>query len=69
MNENDALIRMFIAGIGYGTLVEDIATPLLRDGKLITLNRGQAMEDALALVWYPRPKKMDYFEDIVRSIK
>ena len=69
INENEALIRMFIAGIGFGTLTDDIAAPFLRGGKLIALNRAQFLEDPLALIWYPRPRKMDYFEAIVRAIK
>jgi LysR family transcriptional regulator (chromosome initiation inhibitor) len=69
INENEALIRMFLAGVGFGTLTESVAAPHLESGKLIALNRGQAIEDALALVWYPRSKKMSYFEAVVKSIK
>ena len=68
-NENAALIKMFIAAIGFGTLTENVATPHLQSGKLVALNRGQTVEDPLALAWYSRPKKMDYFEQIIRSIK
>jgi DNA-binding transcriptional LysR family regulator len=69
INENEALIRMFSAGVGFGTLTESIAAPLIEDGTLISLNRGQTLEDPLALAWYPRPRKMDYFEDLIRAIK
>lgn len=69
INENAALIRMFSAGIGYGTLTEDIAKPFIDSGELIKLNRGQVFEDPLALVWYQRHEKSDYFRDLVRSIK
>lgn len=69
INENEALIRMFAAGVGFGTLTESVALPYLKSGKLITLNRGQVVEDLLALTWYPRPRKMDYFEKVIRSIK
>ncbi len=69
INENEALIRMFIGGVGFGTLTESVAAPYLDKGKLITLNRGQSIEDPLALVWYPRPNKMDYFEAVIRAIK
>lgn len=68
-NENSSLIRMFSMGIGFGTLTEDIAKPFIDDGTLIKLHRGQAYEDPLALVWYPRPEKSDYFQDLIRSIK
>jgi LysR family transcriptional regulator, chromosome initiation inhibitor len=69
INENEALIRMFLSGVGFGTLTESVAAPYLENGKLITLNRGQSLEDPLALVWYPRPRKMEYFEAVIRSIK
>lgn len=69
VNENSALIRMFSAGVGYGTLTEDIAKPFLESGELIKLNRGQVFEDPLALAWYQRHEKSDYFRDITRSIK
>ena len=69
VNENEALIRMFWAGIGFGTLTESIAEPHLKSGKLIALNRAQTIADPLALVWYPRPRKMDYFEAVIKAIK
>jgi len=69
INENEALIRMFSAGVGFGTLTESVAAPYLESGKLIALNRGQTIEDHLALVWYPRPRKMDYFEAMTKAIK
>jgi len=69
VNENTALIRMFAAGIGFGTVTEDIAKPYIESGDLIKLNRGQVFEDPLALTWYPRHEKSDYFHDIIRSIK
>lgn len=69
VNENEALIRMFSAGLGYGTLTEDIAKPYLESGDIIKLNRGQALEEPLALAWYPRHEKTDYFQDLIRSIK
>lgn len=69
VNENEALIRMFIAGIGFGTLTESVAAPHLDSGKLIALNRRQTLEDPLALAWYPRPQKTEYFENLLRAIK
>ena len=69
INENEALIRMFITGLGYGTLTEDVAKPFLENGQLIKLNRGQAYEDPLALVWYPRHEKPEYFRELIRTVK
>ena len=69
INENEALIRMFIGGIGFGTLTESVAGPYLNSGKLVALNREQTIEDSLALVWYPRPRKMEYFEAVIKMMK
>lgn len=69
VNENEALIKLFSHGVGYGTLTESVARPHLESSEIFALNKGQAMEDPLALVWYPRTQKSDYFEDLIRSIK
>lgn len=69
VNENEALIRLFSSGSGFGTLTESVARPHLESGELIALNKGQTMDDPLALIWYPRPQRPDYFADIIRSIK
>ena len=69
VNENEALIRYFKAGIGFGTLTESVARPYLESGALVALNGGKSLEDKLALVWYSRSKQMSYFQDIVRAVK
>src|SRR5665213_438142 len=69
VNQNQALIHLFTNGVGYGTLTESVARPHLEDGSLIVLNKGHAMEDPLALIWYPRPQKPDYFAELIRAIK
>lgn len=69
VNENEALIYLFKVGAGYGTLTESVASPYLKNGELILLNKGQAMDDPLALLWYPRTQRSDYFSDIIRLIK
>lgn len=69
INQNEALIKYLINGIGFGTLTESVAKPYLDNGALIKLNRGQVMEDPLALIWYTRSKQLQYFEEIIRSIK
>ena len=69
VNENEALVRMIIAAVGYGTLTEEIAKPYIESGELIKLNRGQIYEDPLALVWYPRHEMPEYFKELIRAIK
>lgn len=69
VNENEALIRYFKQGIGYGTLTESIAKPHLDAGEIIQLNGAKTKSQSLALVWYARSRELDYFEEIIRSIK
>ena len=69
VNENEALIRYFAAGVGFGTLTDAIARPHIANGSLITLNHGHFLEDPLALVWYKRTQRADYFSDLIRCIK
>jgi DNA-binding transcriptional LysR family regulator len=69
VNENQALIRLFSEGLGYGTLTESVAKESLSRGDLIVLNKGRALEDPLALTWYPRTQKSDYFQAVVRTIR
>lgn len=69
VNNNEAIIKLFSEGVGFGTLTQEIAKPYLESGKLITLNGGSVMEDPLALAWYPRPEIPNYFKDIISAIK
>ena len=69
VNSNEAIAHLFSEGVGFGTLTQEVAEPLIRANKLIILNRGKVMEDPLALTWFPRPEMPDYFKDIVSTIK
>ncbi len=69
VNNNEAIIKYFSRGIGFGTLTQEIAKPLLDAGDLTVLNGGAVMEDPLALVWYPRPEMPPYFKAIINSIR
>lgn len=68
-NNNEAIIKLFSCGAGFGTLTQEIAKPHLDAGELIALNGGGVMEDSLALTWYPRPEMPDYFRAVVDAIK
>lgn len=68
-NNNEVLIRLFISGVGYGTLTQEVARPHLESGELITLNGGQHVLDALALIWYPQFELSDYFREIIAAVK
>lgn len=69
VNNNEAIVKLFSAGVGVGTLTQEIAKPHLDRGELITLNGGAIMEDPLALVWYPRPEMPPYFRALLGAIK
>jgi DNA-binding transcriptional LysR family regulator len=69
VNENEALIQYFSEGVGFGTLTESVSSPHIESGRLIKLNRGQAMESPLALAWYARSRSLAYFDDLVKAIK
>ena len=67
-NTNFAIISMFKAGLGYGTLTEEIAAPHIENGDFIALNSKQNIEDPKALAWYARQNMPDYFKSIVQSV-
>ena len=68
-NGNEAIIQLFKAGVGFGTLTLEVAESHLDSGELILLNQKMLLEDALALAWYARPFAADYFKEIIRNIK
>lgn len=68
-NNNDVILRMFSSGIGFGTLTQEVAAAYLKQGKLIVLNGGMAIEETLALVWYPRTEAPLYLKALIRAIK
>jgi DNA-binding transcriptional LysR family regulator len=69
VNDNATLISLFVEGLGFGTLAEPIAEPLLKSGKLIALNQGAVFEDPLALVWYPRPQMPSYLQSFIQLLR
>lgn len=68
-NNNEAIIKLFSQGVGFGTLTQEIAKQYLDSGRLIQLNGGAVMEDSLALTWYPRSEMPNYFRAVVSTIK
>jgi LysR family transcriptional regulator, chromosome initiation inhibitor len=68
-NTNFALISLLKAGVGYGTLTQEVAATSISRGELITLNQSQVLEDPQALAWYPRKEMPLYFSRLVACIK
>jgi DNA-binding transcriptional LysR family regulator len=68
-NNNEAIVKLFSAGVGYGTLTSEVAMPYVERGEIIILNGKGIFEDPQALAWYPRPEIPDYFQAIVSAIR
>ncbi len=69
INNNEALIRAIIAGIGFGTLTQEVAKKFIENEDLIIINNGAILDDALALAWYERHEPPKYFDEIIKLIK
>lgn len=66
-NNTDALISMITSELGYSVLTDECALPLIKKGELVKL--GDLFFDyKIALAWYPRAEKPDYFQSIIKSL-
>ena len=68
-NNTDALISMVAGGLGYSVLTEECAQPFVKQGLLAKLGPEQFFEHKLALAWYPRAEKPDYFRAMIAAVK
>ncbi len=68
-NGNEAIVKLFSAGVGYGSLTSEVAMPYVDRGEIVILNGKSVFEDHQALAWYPRPEMPHYFMAIVETIK
>jgi DNA-binding transcriptional LysR family regulator len=59
---------MVVAGLGYSVLSEEFASPYVKAGQLIKLGGDQFYDHKVALAWYPRSEKPDYFAAIIKAI-
>lgn len=66
-NNTDALISMISLGLGYSALTDECAREHVKSGKLVRLD-DIFFDHKLALAWYPRPEKPDYFLSIIKSL-
>lgn len=69
VNSNEGIIKLFCAGVGFGTLTQEIARSYLDSGQLIALNSGAVLIEEHALVWYPRPEMPAYLRDLIQAVK
>ena len=56
------------AGVGYGTLTQEIAAESIEKNELIVLNQKQVYDDQQALAWYPRKEMPLYFKKIIEAV-
>ena len=68
-NNNEAIIKLFENGVGFGTLTQEIAQKHLLAGSLIALNGGKVKEELLAAAWYPRLEMPRYFQAVLKVLK
>ncbi len=67
-NNTDALISMVASGLGYSVLSEEFAQALVKEGEIIKIAPEQFFEYKIALAWYPRTEKPDYFQAMIKSV-
>ncbi len=68
VNNNSALVRLLKEGLGYGTLLEEIASSYFQTGELIPLHPSGGLKSDCALAWYPRPQMAPYFKALIQAI-
>lgn len=68
-NNTDALASMITAGLGYSVLAEEFAGPHVKRGELIKLGEDLFLDYKIALAWYPRHERPDYFQAIISALK
>lgn len=67
-NNTDALTSMITSGLGYSVLSEEYASSHVKKGDIVKLLPDGFYDFKLALAWYPRPEKPEYFSAIIRSL-
>lgn len=67
-NNTDALVSMVAGGLGYSVLAEDYASPFVKRGEIVKLDADYFYDFKIALAWYPRHEKPEYFQAIIKSI-
>jgi LysR family transcriptional regulator, chromosome initiation inhibitor len=67
-NNTDAIASMISSGLGYSVLADEFAKPLVKAGEMIDLAPDHFLDHKMALAWYQRSEKPDYFQAIIKSI-
>jgi LysR family transcriptional regulator, chromosome initiation inhibitor len=67
-NNTDALISMVSSGLGYSVLTEECTHQLVRQGLITKLGADLFFDYKIALAWYPRSEKPEYFQAIIKKL-
>ena len=67
-NNTDALVSMIIGELGFSVLSEEYASPFVKHNELIKLSLDYFYDYKIALAWYPRHEKPEYFQAIIKSL-
>ena len=68
-NSADAIASLVSQGLAFSVLSEEFAGPYLKRNELVNLAPGSFLDHKMALAWYPRPEKPDYFQAIIKTIQ
>lgn len=69
INRTELLIDLVKKQVGYTTVNPEVIKEELSMGELIKLNKGNTLEVAHALAWYPRKNMPSYLEHFIKNIK
>ena len=67
-NNTDALVSMISGGLGYSVLAEEYANQFVKRGELVKLGTDYFYDFKVALAWYPRHEKPEYFQAIIKAL-
>ncbi len=68
-NNTDAIASMVSLGLGYTVLSDEFAKPYTKKNELTQLASEYFLDHKMALAWYPRSEKPDYFQAIIKAIQ
>ena len=68
VNNNESLLEMLHEGLGYGVLTREFASLFGPRNGIAVLNDGRALENRLALAWFPRPNPAGYFKALIEAL-
>ena len=67
-NNTDALVSMVQGGLGYTVLTDEFAKEASKRNEIVNLTPDFFIEHKMALAWYQRNEKPDYFRAIIKAI-